>query len=234
MEIWEDFIRNKVKDIAKKIQSLKARVIVWDLTDGAVHEITVDGVNYSTHEFRLTPSTKFYDHKTNGCGVKYEFALSLRSVSIKCTIELSNSRLTPLTISFQSKLVWMKGPIPAGEMDDRTFFCGGTKKEPKENWDKSSLYFKLPEGKKAIGDSIYEGIPEKVTVVRRGQSKEVKDFLKRALARQESYHSRLHAFQVLGSVFRHNKNKMSQHQMCTEAVCVLVQFDLRYRPLMDL
>ncbi len=133
----------------------------------------------------------------------------------------------------QDKLVNMQGPIPAGKADDRTFFCGGSKKIPKESWDKSSLYFKIPNGKKAVGDKIYEGIPEKVTCVRHGQSKQVKEFLTRALVRQEHFHARLHAFQVLGSIFRHNKNKMAQHKMCTEAICVVVQFDLKYHPLME-
>lgn len=129
----------------------------------------------------------------------------------------------------------MSDPIPAGEKDDRTMFCGGTKKQPKEEWDKVALYSMLPKGKKAIGDSVYEGIPEKVTVVRKGQSKKVKSFLNRALARQETYHRRLSAFKVLGSgCFRHNKNKMSQHKMCTVAVCVIVQYDLRYHPLFEL
>ena len=128
----------------------------------------------------------------------------------------------------------MNGPIPAGEKDDRTMFCGGTKGQGKDNWDKSSLYSKLQDGKKAIGDQAYEGIPEKLTVVRRGHSKEVKNFLNRALARQENHHARLWAFQVLRQDFRHNKDKMSQHKMCTEAVNVIVQFDLPYHPLYGL
>ena len=113
-------------------------------------------------------------------------------------------------------------------------FCGGSKGQGKGKWDKSALYFKLKEGHKTIGDSIYEGIPDKVTVVRRGQSKQVKGFLNRALARQESYHTRLQNFQVLRQVFRHNKDKMKQHKMCTEAVCVIVQFDMKYHPLFEL
>ena len=51
---------------------------------------------------------------------------------------------------------------------------------PKDGWDRSALYFRLPKGKKAIADSAYEGIPEKVTVKRNGQEKEVTEFIDRA------------------------------------------------------
>ena len=131
----------------------------------------------------------------------------------------------------QQALVWMRGPIPAGEKDDRTLFCGGTKDVTEENWDQSSLYFKLKDGQKAIGDKIYEGIPHKVTVKRRGHPKDVIKFINRVCARQEHYHSRLWAYQVLRQDFRHNKDKMSQHQMCAESVSVIVQYDLKYHPL---
>ena len=139
-----------------------------------------------------------------------------------------------INLFLQSCLLWMRGPIAAGEQNDRTLFCGGTKKEPEDEWDQSSLYFKLPAGKKAVGDSIYEGIPEKVTCVRNGQSKEVKEFLNRALARQENYHERLATYKVLSCTFRHNKDKMSQHKMCAESVAVIVQYDLKYHPLFQL
>lgn len=125
----------------------------------------------------------------------------------------------------------MRGPIPAGEKNDRTLFCGGKEEDGKENWDQSSLYFKLKDGQKAIGDSIYEGIPHKVTVKRHGHSKVARNFINRAGARQEIYHARLQAYHVLRQEFRHNKDKMSQHQMCAEAVSVIVQYDLKYHPL---
>ena len=68
-------------------------------------------------------------------------------------------------------------------------FCGGSLDIPKESRDQEALYFKLPEGKKAIGDSAYKNIPEKVTTF--AKNKEAKDFINRAKARQESYHARL-------------------------------------------
>lgn len=127
----------------------------------------------------------------------------------------------------------MNGPWPAGEQDDRTKFCGGTKEVEEKKRDQSALYFKLKPGQKAVGGKIYEGIPHKVTVKRRGHSKQVKDFIKRALARQENYHGRLWEYQVLRKDFRHNKDKMSKHKMCTEAVNVIVQYDIKYHPLLE-
>ena len=84
----------------------------------------------------------------------------------------------------------MRGPNPAGKMHNRTAFCGGKKEQPKSEWDKSALYFQLPDGKKAIGDSTYKGLPDKVTVALNGHSKRARDFTNCAKARQESYHWR--------------------------------------------
>jgi hypothetical protein len=68
----------------RKIQSLKPDVIVLSEADfhkDEIHWISVDGVNYETNEFRLTPSTKYYNHKKNSCGLKYEYAVAIRRVS---------------------------------------------------------------------------------------------------------------------------------------------------------
>jgi hypothetical protein len=52
----EDTIRYKVKDYAKKIQSLKKYKIVFGGFDPEeIYLVTVDGVNFSTQEFRLDP-----------------------------------------------------------------------------------------------------------------------------------------------------------------------------------
>ena len=142
--------------------------------------------------------------------------------------------LSPLSF-LQQKCVSMRGPMPAGEMHDGTVFCGGSLDIPKESRDQEALYYKLPEGKKAIGDSAYKNIPEKVTTF--AKNKEAKDFINRAKARQESYHARLKCFHVLTTPFRHGmspEEKMKLHKMCAEAVNVVVGFDLKYHPLMEL
>lgn len=136
---------------------------------------------------------------------------------------------------FQQECVWMNGPVAAGEMHDSTLFRGGTKDVPKDRWDRSSLYFKLPAGKKAVADSAYKVASDKVTTV--AKSQESIDFINRAKARQETYHSRLRSFGVLNIPFRHGKSteaRMSTHKMCAEAVSVIVQYDLKYHPLMEM
>lgn len=77
----EDWIRHHIKINLKKIQSLKSKVIVFGgFGDREIHIISVDGVNYGTNEFRKTPDPKYYNHKKNDCGVKYEYALAIRQV----------------------------------------------------------------------------------------------------------------------------------------------------------
>lgn len=131
----------------------------------------------------------------------------------------------------------MEGPVPAGAKHDRTMFCGGTKEEGMHTWDRSAVYFKLNGHQKLIADSSYDGIPEKVTISRNGLSVNVRQFINRAKARGETYHSRLKQFQVLTTKFRHGsstENKIALHKMCAEAVSVIVQFDLKYHPLMEM
>lgn len=131
----------------------------------------------------------------------------------------------------------MQGPYKAGSTHDKTLFCGGTKEDGMANWDRSASYFKYKNGQKTIGDSAYDGIPEVATVSRTGQSLQVRQFINRAKARGESYHSRLTNFGVLTTSFRHGsstENKMDLHKMCAEAISVIVQFDMKYHPLMEM
>ena len=215
-DFCEDHLRGKTKEYVRKVQSLKGKKIVLEgFDDDEIHWITVDCVNFETHEFRLDPSVKYFDHKSHSCGLKYEFAVALRRPNI----------------------VWMRGPLPAGEKNDGTLFRGGRKADKDDEMDKTSLYFQLPAGKKAIADSGYVGMPEKVTITRDGQSSELRKFLGRAKNRQESLHTRLKSFRILGSRFRHGKstqNKMDLHQSCVEAVCVIVQYDMENgNPIFD-
>eukprot|EP00986_Skeletonema_menzelii_P009268 scaffold4173_cov88-Skeletonema_menzelii.AAC.3 len=137
----------------------------------------------------------------------------------------------------KSKSSGLKGPFPPGKYHDKPIFCGAENADtPKEQWDRKALYFQLPEGKKAIADSAYEGIPDKITVKRNGQDKEVTAFIDRAQNRQESYHSRLDSYAILRHRFRHGtstENKMDLHNLCVETVMVVVHFDLTHRPLWE-
>jgi hypothetical protein len=53
---------------------------------------------------------------------------------------------------YSSRLVWIAGPFPASSHDLTIFRGGRADQEPK---DPNALFFKIPEGKKGIGDSAY-------------------------------------------------------------------------------
>ena len=97
---------------------------------------SIDGRNFDSIHQNVTTSihfsptlitvlqAKWYDPKSHSSGLKYEFAMSIR----------------------RPNLVWMRGPLPAGEMHDGTMYRGGTKKTPMKDRDRNALYFMLPKG----------------------------------------------------------------------------------------
>ena len=58
--------------------------------------------------------------------------------------------------------MWVKGLVSPRVQQYSTLFRGGLKSE--KELEETALYHALPEGKRAIGDSGYEGNPEKVTI----------------------------------------------------------------------
>jgi hypothetical protein len=78
----EEHIRGVVHQNTAKIQSLKPKVILFaGFKDKEIHVVSVDCCSFDTQEFRLDPSTKWYNHKSHSSGLKYQFALALRRVS---------------------------------------------------------------------------------------------------------------------------------------------------------
>jgi hypothetical protein len=85
----EKHIGQKVKKVGEKMQLASKKIIVLNLGDFDAKEIiilSVDCVNYPTTEFRLDPGTEWYDHKSHGPGLKYEYAVSVHHVSSLCMI----------------------------------------------------------------------------------------------------------------------------------------------------
>ena len=126
--------------------------------------------------------------------------------------------------------MWINGPFFCSTADI-TIFRGGKSDESKDNWDKSALYFQLPEGKKVTGDGGYIGEPTKCVTKSKQYPKEMQAWIARSLARQETNHTRLKFFNILGNVFCHGKNteeKMRMHKMAVEAVATLVQYDYEH------
>ena len=127
----------------------------------------------------------------------------------------------------EPRIVWANGPFRPSRHDLNVFRGAKDAKEKKEKWDTSALYFQIPEGKKLVGDGGYVGEP-KIATKSREHPAEMREWMKRVLARQETMHTRLKNFNILCHRFRHGKNtqhRFKLHKMAVEAVCVLIQYD---------
>lgn len=202
-------IRETVKDHVRKIASLeKDKIVFGGFDDGEIYVIGLDGVHFRTQEFRLNPSTAWFDFKSASPGLAYLFAMAISRPAI----------------------VFNSGPYPAS-VHDINIFRGGKSDQDKKDWEQDSLYFRMDElgqGKKGVGDSGFAGEPDKVVTTKTYQSKDFKEFLARVKNRQESLHIRLQAFNVLENRFRHGKStedKKELHGLCVSAILVMVQYD---------
>ena len=115
-------------------------------------------------------------------------------------------------------------------MADLTMLRGGTVKEGKNNWDKTFLYFHVPACVRLCGDSGYNRQDDLISSTDSAHSKKTKEIFARFKSRQETYNARLKFFGVLGQIFRHGKNglteKMKLHQLCFDTVYVMVAYDM--------
>ena len=177
--------------------------------------VSVDAIHFVTNAFHKDPSTAWFDFKNNVAGLTYEFSVALR----------------------HHKIVSVYGPKPAAT-PDITMFRGGNVDVSVHERDQTALYFKIPEGKYAVGDSGYRGEPSKIVCVEDGHDDEFKEFISQAKNRQESLHSQICGFHVLSHCFRHgtsSTNRMEYHQTCIHAVCVIDQYDMTHgHPLMEI
>ncbi|KAL9183000.1 hypothetical protein ACHAXT_004787 [Thalassiosira profunda] len=192
----------KLYETENGLKGLKIRLA--GIPDDRTYWGSVDCLHAIMNEFRTDPGSKWYSHKHNGAGVSYEVVVDI------C----------------ESWVLWTAGPKPAST-HDVTFFRGGKeesskkKKKNEASWDKNALYFQIPKGKKLIGDSGYEGEPDKVSTSIAEHDGEVKEFFARAKSRQETVNTRLKFFEVIGGRFRHGKgakDKLKLHQMCFDAI----------------
>lgn len=113
-------------------------------------------------------------------------------------------------------------------MHDITVFRGGDKDTKIEDRDQTALYFKLKPGEMLIGDSGYDGEPDKIVITKDEQSDQLKEFLARVKNRQETFHWRLKAFNILGHRFRHGattEKRLELHKLAVWAVAGIIQYD---------
>ena len=203
-DFGEEYCRNTIKEYVSRIQAMKPLKINFNGLDPDCPFCPVDTVHIRSQEFRCNPNSKWWSHKFNGPGVSFEV----------------------VNDPIERKIRWISGPKPAST-NDLTFFRGGTKGKEK-HWDKSSLYFHVPEGVKLVGDSAYRGQPDKVTTTKDAHKPTITKLFARIKSMQETCFKRLKDFKVLRESFRHGSgeiDKLEKIKKSFEAVAVLQQYE---------
>lgn len=96
-------------------------------------------------------------------------------------------------------------------------------------WNRSSLYFNVPDGVKLVGDSAYAGQLDKVTTTQDAHKGSTKKLFARIKSLNETCNGRLKNFKVVRESFRHGtdaEDKLKKIKMAFEAAAVLVQYDI--------
>ena len=110
---------------------------------------------------------------------------------------------------WSSNIIWLHGPFPSATGDQRIFKEEG-------------LCDEMPEGTKAIADKVYKG-QNKISLHNSLDDEEVREFKRRARARQESVNARLKSFECLKQRFRHG---VKNHHIYVHAVAVMLTFQM--------
>ena len=192
----EKTIREHVWDYILAIRQLKDVKIKWLWDDrhandgGPVFIISVDGVHCPINEPRKKPNAKWYSHKFHKPGLAYEIAISV----------------------YSSKVVWVRGPFPAGTSDLSIFKRTG-----------KGLKHKMPPGTKAIADRAYTS--ESLCATRNDEFDDgrVRKFKRRVRARHENINARIKVYNALTIPFRHGVQK---HGAVFDVACILVQYNM--------
>jgi len=163
--------------------------------------MTVDGTHCKINEPihpEYSQNEKYFSHKHKNSGLSYELGIDL----------------------FESKLMWMNGPFPAGRNDNGNFSQGGLKAKL------ASI------GKKALGDKGYTGHPNECNTYNRFDDDAVKSFKSRAQMWHEQFNGMLKEFSCLDNCFRHGETKFG---ICFECCCVICQYRMDHdEPLFNL
>ena len=191
----------------RKIRLLKEKVIFWprilDDPQGPVNAVSVDGTNYRRNEEKH-PTLNL---NTGNCSKKFAHG------AIKFEVGLS---------VYESKCVWLNGPVRGGEHDLTLLRRGG-------------LLKKLKPGKLAICDRGYRSQikeeQEKISLPNEMDLPAVNNFKSRVRLRHESFNGRLKKNNILSNTFRHSREKQGD---AVVAVAVIVQYQMdNGMPLFD-
>jgi hypothetical protein len=117
----------------------------------------------------------------------------------------------------ESKVVSVRGPFKASVHDKSMFVA--------------HLQDLIPDGSFGIADRGYRGVA-KLSTPNQYDSPDVKEFKRRARARQESFFARMKRFGAVRDQFRHRD--IQKHCWTFEAVCVILQYQFENgSPLFD-
>jgi len=147
----------------ERIQALKADKIVFPSEDDLIGDdwiMTVDGVHCATNEpghLIFSMDKKYFSHKKKRVGLCYKLGIAL----------------------YESKLIWLNGPFPAGRNDNGNFKHGGLKQKLKSI------------RRRALADKIYNGHPDEVSTFNAFDDAAVKKFKSRAQMRHEKFNGML-------------------------------------------
>lgn len=193
----------RIKKYIDLISQLRDKKIKWTINDNPNENfvMTVDGTHCPISEPRTQPSADWYSHKFHGPGLGYEIGLSI----------------------FKNQVIWLNGPVKAGEPDMNIFRLPGGLKE------------KIPVGKRVIADKGYRGENEIISTPNDFDPPVLKGFKKRARARHETFNGRIKRFAILTERFRHRTNDdLKYHKKVFEACVIICQFEIESRhPLFE-
>jgi hypothetical protein len=117
----------------------------------------------------------------------------------------------------ESKVISIRGPFKAS-VHDKTMFS-------------AHLQDLIPDGSFGIADRGYRGAA-KLSTPNTYDTPDVKEYKRRARARQESFFARLKRFGAVRDQFRHSD--IEKHRWVFEAVCIIVQYQFENgSPLFD-
>jgi hypothetical protein len=219
-KLHPETIRDTLEDVCKQLAKRKADKIVFgEFAPGQIFVASLDCVHFKVQEFGTDPSSKWYSHKHNGPGLTYLMAVD----------------------TVKDRIVWAEGPFPAAT-HDITIFRGGTVTAGKETWRKSSLYYKVNEEQRLVGDSGLVGEPNKISTALGGHAPLTKELFARFKSRGETLFRGYKSLEIMGgSSFRHKgkrgggaKGKMAYHGLVFDAITVVMQYALETDgPLFD-
>ena len=191
---------------AAKIGALKAELVVWPESWDTIFTMTIDGVHFCIKE----PTDDVYKF------VRGVFSHKFGSAGLDYEIAIS---------TFTQQVVHIAGPFRAGRNDVQIFREEGLKE-------------KIPDGCYAIADRGYrEKIkPSKIRTQNYLDDDDVAMFKAEALARHETFNSRLERYSILQERFRSNMKteQYEKHGIVFNAVAVICQLEMMLgSPLFD-